>query len=396
MRTRSRQFASRNISRSVALPASVSILVAVTGCLPLPRSVQAPTEIWTVLSPPRQAAPLDSGTMRAPPITPIVDGTTPGPIRGQSTTAISTRERLVDTYGCSVLVNQWISLDSISIRPIAAAPLSFSTALAQAGRCADSSPPSPRDSATSPRRVAVVTSFQGARYHPEVIRALGESPEALTVAAGVITTTLTTEGARGLLLDFQEMTPEDLQTLVGVSRTIADSARAHSLSQIGIIIPAADSSGYPARILGRVAEVLVVRLFPEHGTGTAPGPIASPAWFARRLGARAGETGVNRIVAGLTADGVLWDNRRGARRITYGEAVRLAEGASTPIVRDPASGNLHATSARDGWELWVADHELIETLIAEGRRIGVTRFALFGLDGADTLLWQVLPQLVKR
>lgn len=396
MRTRSRQFASRNISRSVALPASVSILVAVTGCLPLPRSVQAPTEIWTVLSPPRQAAPLDSGTMRAPPITPTVDGTTPGPIRGQSTTAISTRERLVDTYGCSVIVNQWISLDSISIRPIATAPLSFSTALAQAGRCADSSPPSPRDSVNSPRRVAVVTSFQGARYHPEVIRALGESPEALTVAAGVIATTLTTEGARGLLLDFQEMTPEDLQTLVDVSRTIADSARAHSLSQIGIIIPAADSSGYPARILGRVAEILVIRLFPEHGPGTGPGPIASPAWFARRLGARAGETGVNRIVAGLTADGVLWDNRRGARRITYGEAVRLAEEASTPIVRDPASGNLHATSTRDGWELWVADHELIETLIAEGRRIGVTRFALFGLDFADPLLWQVLPQLVKR
>jgi len=162
------------------------------------------------------------------------------------------------------------------------------------------------------------------------------------------------------------------------------------------MIPAADSSGYPARLLARVAELLVVRVFPEHGLGTPAGPIVSPAWFARRLGARAGEAGVNRIVAGLPADGVIWDNRGVSRHITYSEAVRLAEGASTPIVRDPASGNLHAMSSRDGWELWVTDNELIETLIAEGRRIGVTRFALFGLDGADPLLWQRLPQLVRR
>jgi spore germination protein len=305
------------------------------------------------------------------------------------------RETWVEIHGCSVIVNQWITLDSISIRPISSAPVSFSPALGRAGRCGENPSRAAGDS-VSPRRVAVVTSFQGARYHPEVVRALGESPEALTVGAGMITRLLTAEGARGVILDFQGMTAEDLQTLMDVSRTIGDSIRSRGQNQIGIMIPAADSSGYPARILGRVAEVLVVRLFPEHGPGTPSGPIVSPAWFARQLGARAGETGVNRIVAGIPADGVLWNNRGQARHITYAEALRLAEGASTPIARDPASGNLHATSARDGWELWVADHELIETLIAEGRRIGVTRFALFGLDGADPLLWQVLPQLVKR
>lgn len=393
--TRSPQFASGAISTSVAVPALLATLGAVAGCLSLPRSVQAPTEIWTVLSPPPQTSIPDSGAARALPVTSKPRDTASVSSGGRITTTVSTRERLVDIDGCSVIVNQWITLDSISIRPIYSTPVSFSPALVRAGRCGESPTPASGDS-VSPRRVAVVTSYQGARYHPEVIRALGESPEALSVAAGAITSVLTAGGARGVILDFQGMTPEDLQILVDVSRTIADSARAHSEHRIGIIIPAADSSGYPARILGRVAELLVVRFFPEHGLGTPSGPIVSPAWFTRRLGVRAGETGVNRIVAGIPADGVLWDNRGGARHITYAEAVRLAEGASTPIVRDPASGNLHATSTRDGWELWVADHELIETLIAEGRRIGVTRFALFGLDGADPQLWQVLPQLVKR
>jgi len=59
----------------------------------------------------------------------------------------------------------------------------------------------------------------------------------------------------------------------------------------------------------RLAADLVVRHFPEHGPGAPSGPIVSPAWFARRLGARAGETGVNRIVAGLCSVTVVVEAR---------------------------------------------------------------------------------------
>jgi len=183
------------------------------------------------------------------------------------------------------------------------------------------------------------------------------------------------------------MASEDLQTLMDVSRAIADSSRAHSAAPVIMMIPAGDSAGYPARILGRVADLLLVKLFPEHGVTTPAGPIVSPSWFTRRLGQRASEAGVNRVVAGIPADGVIWDNR-GARRVSYLDALRLAREANTPIIRDPASGNLHAVSSRDGWEIWISDNELIERLIAEGRRIGVTRFALFGLEGADPELFE--------
>ena len=240
------------------------------------------------------------------------------------------------------------------------------------------------------RRLAVVTSFQGTRYHADVIRGMAESKDVVAAAGGSVASLLSSVGANGLLLDFQEMTSEDLPTLVDFSRAIADSARAHSSNQVGMIVPAADTAGYPGRILARVADALVVRVFPEHWAGTPPGPIVSPQWFARGLGLRAGEAGVNRIVAGIPADGVLWDRRRGTRRVSYVEALRLAQEAGTVVVRDPASGNMHAASARDGWELWVVDHELIKRLIADARRIGVTRFALFGLEGADPVLWQSL------
>jgi hypothetical protein len=267
--------------------------------------------------------------------------------------------------GLSSIVDTWIVLDSSSFRPVLLAP-STQTGLPE-------------------KSFAIVTSFQGARYHPDVVRGLAESGDAVANAAGSIAA-LVPPGSPGLILDFQEMAPEDLTLLAHVSRAIADSARAKGVKQIALIIPAGDSAAYPAATLARIADLLIVRLFPEHGVGTAAGPVVSPPWFARGLGARAGEIGVTRIVAGLPVDGVLWSARDSARRVSYTEALQLAERASTSFVRDPASGNLHATSARDGWEIWLADHELIERLVADGRRIGVTRFALFGLDGADPLL----------
>ena len=205
---------------------------------------------------------------------------------------------------------------------------------------------------------------------------------------------LSASETRVVIVDFQEMTAADIQILVDVSRAIADSARSHGIPTVAMMIPAADSSGYPARILARTADLMLVKLFPEHGVTTPAGAIVSPSWFTRRLGLRASEAGVNRIVAGIPADGLIWDARGGARRIAYLEALRLATEANTRLVRDPASGNLHAVSNRDGWEIWVADHELIERLIAEGRRLGVTRFALFGLDGADPEILERLPGLV--
>ena len=321
------------------LTAGLAVVLAVA-CRPLPPGVRAPTEIWAIWSP-------DSRPMRRP-------------------------------DGFAAMVDTWIALDSISFRP---------TVVSRAGAGSISSDKPGTASLSPARRASVITSFQGSRYHPDVIRGLNENGDAVAAAAGSIASLLSVSSAQAVILDLQEMTAEDLQTLMDVSRAIADSSRAHSPAPIIMMIPAADSAGYPARILSRVADLLIVKLFPEHGVTTPAGPIVSPSWFARRLGQRASEAGVTRVIAGIPADGVIWD-RRGARRISYLDAVRLAREANVDITRDPASENLHAVSSRDGWEIWMTDSELIDRLIADGRRAGVTRFALFGLEGADPQLFE--------
>lgn len=242
---------------------------------------------------------------------------------------------------------------------------------------------------------ALVTSYQGSRYHPDVVRGIRESQDVLGSAAHTIVSLAVSTHSSGLVLDFQEMAGQDLIVMTDVARSIADSARAASINPIAMIIPANDSAAYPGATLARTADALIVRLFPEHGPRTPPGPIVSPSWFARGLGARTAQVGVTRIVAELPADGILWSADGSTRSVSYAESMRFAEQASTTFVRDPASLNLHASSARDGWEIWVADHVLLERLIADARRIGVTRFAFAGIAGADPQLWQSLRQLKR-
>ena len=307
----------------MAFRVAASCLV-VTGCFHVPAASSTPTDIWGIVNP-----------------TGVLSGAT----------------------RFSSIADVWIALDTITFRPVSLA--------------------TPKHD--SENRLAVVTTFQGGRYHPEVVRALGEGGDVLARAVSATTSLLSDAHAEGILIDAQELTGQDRQSFADFARAFADSARAHSINQIGIVIPATDSVAYPAATLVRSADFLVVRLFPEHGIGTPPGPIVSVRWMARQLGARASQVGVTRIVAGFPADGVMW-TRESARRVSYTEAVRLAESAGTTFTRDPASRNLHAASTRDGWEIWLVDHDAIDALISEARRFGVTRFALFGVDGGDPQL----------
>jgi spore germination protein YaaH len=307
----------------------VLAFLAPAACLPFPAASRSPTEIWVIGAPGANAPSLAAA-------------------------------------GFASIADTWIVLDSISFRP---------SIVSRAGE------PKPEN------RLGVITTMQGGRYHPEVVRAIAEGPEVVAAAAGATTGLLTAEGVEGILLDIQGMTGEDRQALADFTRAFADSARAHSVTQIGVIIPATDSIGYPAAALARSADFLLVKFFPEHGAGTPPGPIVSPSWIARLLGARAGEVGVTRIVAGLPVDGIFWA-RDSARRVSYSEAMRLAESAGVSFTRDPVSRNLHASSTRDGWNIWMIDQESLAALMAEARRFGVTRFALFGVDGADPSLWK--------
>jgi spore germination protein YaaH len=284
-----------------------------------------------------------------------------------------TSDAAVRAHGAEldVIVTGWIALDSATALPIH--PPLF----------ADTVRP---DSGTVPR-MALVTNWHVDRFHAGTIRRLASDPTLLARASREIVATADSAGYEGLVLDFETLTRGDLEALLLVARSIADSARARALQPIVIAVPALDTAAYPARRLLDVADLLLVMLYDQHWMGSAPGPISAPDWVASALELRLGEVGPRRLVAGLPTYGYRW--RRGAATEIIGlanaDSIARAEGVS--LERDSATSTLWAERVGE-WELWVTDAELLRRLVEVARVAGVHRVALWRLGQEDPAIWR--------
>ena len=268
------------------------------------------------------------------------------------------------------LVTGWISLDSATAHPMHVV----------AG---------PRDAGREGTlHLALVTSWQGERFHPGTIRRLGADPRLRAEVAAAVAGLAERGEYDGLVLDFSGLTPRDLMALVTVSRAIADSARGRGVGRIAVALPATDTAGYPARPLLAAADLFLVMLYDQHWRGSPPGPIAEPAWVRQQLALRIAEVGAERVVAAFPLYGYLWRHGAGTEMIGHDDARRIAGEAGLLLEREPATRTLRA-SRPGAWELWVSDAGLLRALLADARAAGVRRFAYWYLGLEDPAVWRL-------
>ena len=231
--------------------------------------------------------------------------------------------------------------------------------------------------------VATFTNYQGARYHPEAVRAIADEPSVIDTFSLSVAAMASSGG--GLLLDFQELSPSDLPRVMELVRGIGTAHRRQSGSPFGMIVPAGDTLAYPAMLLARVADIVVIRLGTEHRPGTSPGPLATPEFIRRELGARATGLGATRLGAEIPLYGYMWNRNGSVRIISYREANTLVLREATSFRRDQASQFLTA-AGRDGWTIWIPDAQTVRAMIEAAQSRGVNIIALAGLPGADPLI----------
>jgi len=309
---------------------------------------------------------------------------------------------LAAAHGCARLPKQNPSVISIWLAPVHGAPGGGSFLSAETAAQFEIGETISIDTITfrpatlrpqyPPTRFAVVTTFQGSRYHPETIRALGEDTTALASVAGAIAREANNRGDHSVLMDFQGLSQSDLTSLVTMIRALSDSARRQIPGIRGIILPPGDTVAYPTRPISAVAPILVLRLYGEHRPGTAPGALASPEWINRQLGLRAVDIGVNRLMAELPLFGYQWQRDGTARIVSFADAMRIVSAETLTLRRDQPSGFLTATG-RDGWTIWVPDAQSVERMIRVVTRAGISRVMLTGMDGADPDIWARLPAI---
>lgn len=269
------------------------------------------------------------------------------------------------------VVLDWIALDSLSGLPLQLYRDSLSPTL----------PP-------NVRRMAMVTSFLGDRFHPELIRRLAVDSIALKATAAAVADRMVRGGYRGLVIDFEGMTGPDTALTRAVVATIASVARTRGVGPVAVALPASDTVGYPARLFESSADLLMIMLYDQHWATSPPGAIAEPAWVRRTLAMRVAESGASRMVAALPTYGYLWRPNVAARAISYDDARRLVAESGVSLDRDPATSTLHAVRAvGDRWELWVSDAVLLAALHREVAALNVTRLAYWRLGTEDIAMW---------
>jgi len=266
----------------------------------------------------------------------------------------------------SAIVTGWFALDSVSASPMTLYPDTVHVP-------------------ASTRRFALVTTYVLDRFHPEVLRQLATDPIRLAQVAGQIADMASGGGYRGLVLDFEGLTPADTAALTTVVQAVADSAHGRHISPVAVAVPPADTVAYGARVL-QGADLILVMLYDEHWATSSPGAIASPEWVQRLLDARIAEAGADRIVASLPSYGYEWTPGATAAVISYGDAERFARDAGLGLARDSASETLYAARP-DSAEVWVSDARLLQKLVADAERKGVTRFAFWRLGTEDPKTW---------
>lgn len=274
-----------------------------------------------------------------------------------------------------VAVTGWIGLDSTTAQPILPALFPDTIRLARSGL----------------RRMAIVTSWHGDRFHPSSIRALGGDEARRARAASAIAAHAAAMHYAGLVLDFESLEARDLPDLLRVVKAITDSAHARGVSTVAVAIPAMDTTAYPSKPIANVADLVMPMLYDQHWSTSGPGAISSPDWVRTALAQRIAEVGASRIVAALPTYGYRWSlkEKKPAEIVSLADARRIAAQARVPLERDPASHTLRAIKPGE-WEMWVTDGELLSTLARQANGAGVQRTALWRIGTEDPSVWRSL------
>lgn len=236
------------------------------------------------------------------------------------------------------------------------------------------------------RRLLIVSNWSEAGYRPDILRALMSQPDARQRFAAQAAALASSAGQAGVVLDFRGLGPRDVDPLVALVAAVADSARARNVAPVVMVVPVADTAAYPGRHLGAVTDLLAVRLELEPAS---PGPSAPRDRMSRLVGARAAEIGAHRVMLLIPVDGFLWRAGEPRARVSFEEAVATARDWRVELVRDESSATLRASAPGRG-EIWVNDAVLVAGIVRDARRLGIRKFALYGLGGEDPAIWSVI------
>lgn len=197
--------------------------------------------------------------------------------------------------------------------------------------------------------------------------------------------------AKGLCLNFSELTEEELTVLRPFLSTVSERLRSGGLQRC--IVLSMGQNIWQDQSLTQQFDNVVLKAFQEFWTGSPPSPIASDIWFEQTVKRALDVIGANRLTLALGNAAVEWTARQPLpETMTYAQAIARLSDAGVKPVFSPQTGNSFA-SYRDGrgsHKMWLADAASTHNQMRILKRLGVQSVAVWSLGTEDPGLWTAL------
>ncbi len=242
-----------------------------------------------------------------------------------------------------------------------------------------------------PRLLPVIQNAKSGKWDGEEAAALLRSPRARARLLDQLIPLLRDWKASGVVFDFESL-PAEAQADYKAFLKLARGRLSKRGLSVSLAVPVDDPDWRPADY-AKVADHLFLMVYDEHAGASAPGPIASQAWFVSQTMRALQGVPRDKATIAVGSYALNWSQGQAADPLTVEEAWLAARDSGAPILFDPASGNpTFGYVDADGTthQVWMLDAATVWNQLKAVARTGAPQVALWRLGSEDAGVWDVM------
>jgi cellulose synthase/poly-beta-1,6-N-acetylglucosamine synthase-like glycosyltransferase/peptidoglycan/xylan/chitin deacetylase (PgdA/CDA1 family)/spore germination protein YaaH len=210
---------------------------------------------------------------------------------------------------------------------------------------------------------------------------------------------LATDKYHGLMVDFEEISPEAQPGYMALLQEISDGLHAKGMKLYVSVPPHNEDFNYPA-VASRVDGVVLMN-YDEHYPEGASGPVASQDWFVANLEFASKVVPLEKLICAIGNYGYDWVQKPKHGKlpsdvrdtnVSVQEAWLAARDSEEDVDFDGDSSNPHVKYMDEQnrrHDIWFLDAVTALNQMRASQRLGIKTFALWRLGAEDRSLWRV-------
>lgn len=244
-----------------------------------------------------------------------------------------------------------------------------------------------------------VANLVAGAYSTELAHAVLAMPSASIRAIAGMLQVMRGQAYDGVVLDLQNVAPQDRQALTEFVTDLATQLHNHG-RPLSVVVPAKSreatgttTDAYDLAALGRAADWIIVRTYSEYRTTGPAGPIAPLPWVERAMAFTTARVPAGRVFLGVALFGYDWPLNGTGESISMREALGRARRAGAPILWDDQAQTPYFTLF--GRTVHFENASSIERKLSLASRFGIAGAAFWRLGSETPDVWSTATAYLR-